>query len=88
MSIMTVHDYNSCLNSTAENKVRIDGLLCGEKLGDSGNAGLVIANFGTFWIGFKSFRLCLDNFRLVASGFWWLRVVSESFGWSAVLVVT
>ena len=64
----------------------------------SSGVGLVITNFGKFWVGFKKFQvvsgslgwlmMVSDGFRLVACGFRRLRVVPDGCGWFAVSVVS
>ena len=78
--------------------VRIGSLLRGGKAKGSSGVGLVLINFGKFWVCFKKFQvvsnnfgqfqMVSDSFRLVADSFGWLRVVPDGCGSFAVLVVT
>ena len=78
-----------------KNKVRIGSSLRGGGAGGSGGLGLVIANIGKFWVGFKEIPMISDGFVLFLGGvgwFWmfsgWFRMVLDDSSWFAVLVVT
>ena len=58
---------------------------------DFDGVGLIIANLGNFGLVSSSLRwfwMVLNGFQLVVGGFRWLQVVSDEFGWFAVLLVT